>query len=232
MQLFYQPDIPGGVYTLDPEESRHCIKVLRKKVNDTIDIVDGQGTFYKGLITQSNPSQTGFEIIEKRKEPTSNYTIHLAVTPTKRSERMEWLVEKITELGIDRISFIQSQHSERRKLRLDRIRRKAVSAMKQSLRATVPQIDGMIPFGDLFSLLAPETNKYMAHLSESAKPLSKAATPGSSYCILIGPEGDFSKQELQQATASGFETVTLGTSRLRTETAAIAAVIGLQMVNW
>ena len=140
MQLFYQPGLPDGINHLDPEESKHCIKVLRKKLNDPIDIVDGEGTFYKALITETNPRQTSFSIIEKKKEEATNYSIHLAVAPTKRLERIEWLVEKATELGVDQISFIECRNSERSSIRLERLRRKAVSAMKQSLKATLPKI--------------------------------------------------------------------------------------------
>lgn len=229
MQLFYQPGVPQGVNHLDPEESKHCIKVLRKKLNDPIDIVDGKGTFYKALITEINPRKTPFSIVEQRAEDLKNYSIHLAVAPTKRLERIEWMVEKATELGVDRISFIQCRNSERHRLRLDRLQRKAVSAMKQSIKATLPQIDELVAFEDFFDLVDPEANKLLAHLSESAMPLLKAATPGASYCVLVGPEGDFSKEEIAMAADHGFQTVHLGNSRLRTETAALAAVVGLAL---
>lgn len=240
MQLFYQPGVPQGVNHLDPEESKHCIKVLRKKLNDPIDIVDGKGTFYKALITEINPRKTPFSIVEQRAEDLKNYSIHLAVAPTKRLERIEWLVEKATELGVDRISFIQCRNSERHRLRLDRLQRKAISAMKQSIKATLPRMDELVSFGDFFDLIDPgrrhklwpaetEVTKLLAHLSESAMPLLKAATPGASYCVLVGPEGDFSKEEIAMAADHGFQTVHLGNSRLRTETAALAAVVGLAL---
>ncbi len=231
MQLFYQPGVPQGVNHLDPEESKHCIKVLRKKLNDPINIIDGQGTFYKALITESNPRKTLFDIVEQRAEAPKNYSIHLVLAPTKRLERIEWLVEKATELGVDRISFIQCRNSERDRLRMDRLKRKAISAMKQSIKATLPRIDDLVDFEEFLSLLDTEVSKLLAHLSESAKPLLKVATPGASYCVLIGPEGDFSKKELDMATDHGFKMVHLGKSRLRTETAALAAVVGLVMVN-
>ena len=144
---------------------------------------------------------------------------------------MEWLVEKATELGVDRISFISCERSERRSLRMERLERKAISAMKQSLKASLPRMDNLISMVDSFSLFAPETNKFLAHLNETAKPLISAAVPGSSSGVLIGPEGDFTESELQQATAAGFEMVTLGNSRLRTETAALTAVITFAMLN-
>jgi len=229
--LFYQPGVPEGIYHLDPEESNHCIKVLRKRQHDSIDIVDGEGTFYKALITETNPRKTLFNIVAQEKEAKKNYTIHLALAPTKRLERIEWLVEKTTELGVDRISFLQCHNSERDRLRLERLKRKAISAMKQSIKATLPRIDDLVAFGDFLSLVDPEVNKLLAHLNDSAKPLLKVATPGASYCVMIGPEGDFSKEELATATDQGFQTVHLGDSRLRTETAALAAVVGLVMMN-
>jgi 16S rRNA (uracil1498-N3)-methyltransferase len=231
VQLFYQPGIPEGIHYLDPEESRHCVRVLRKKLNDTIDIVDGKGTFYKARITETNPRQTRFQVVDQQKEKPRNYRIHLAVAPTKRLERIEWLVEKATELGVDRISFVECEHSERTRLRPDRLQRKAVSAMKQSLRASLPVIEDVIPLADFFPLVDPETNMLLAHLSENAVPLSKAVEPGTACCVLIGPEGDFSENELQQASEAGFQMATLGSSRLRTETAALTALIGLRIIN-
>jgi 16S rRNA (uracil1498-N3)-methyltransferase len=205
--------------------------VLRKKINDTIQLVDGRGTFYQALITETNPRQTGFQIIDQKPEPPNGHHLHLAVAPTKRLERMEWLVEKVVELGVDRISFVECDNSERHKLRIDRLKRKAISAMKQSLRATLPMIDDLVPLSDFFSLADPESTKLVAHLGENAIPLTDAAVLKTAHCILVGPEGDFSHPELQQASESGFQMVTLGNSRLRTETAALAAVVGLRLLN-
>lgn len=232
MQLFYQPGVPQGVNHRDPEESKHCIKVLRKKLNDPIDIVDGKGTFYKALITETNPRKTPFSIVGQRAEDLKNYSIHLAVAPTKRLERIEWLVEKATELGVDRISFIQCRNSERHRLRLERLQRKAISAMKQSIKATLPRMDELVSFVDFFDSIDPEANKLLAHLSETARPLLTVAMPGASYCVLVGPEGDFSKEEIAMAADHGFQTMHLGNSRLRTETAALAAVVGLALSAW
>lgn len=229
MQLFYQPGVPQGVNHLDPEESKHCIKVLRKKLNDPIDIVDGKGTFYKALITETNPRKTPFSIVGQRAEDLKNYSIHLAVAPTKRLERIEWLVEKATELGVDRISFIHCRNSERHRLRLERLQRKAISAMKQCIKATLPRMDELVSFVDFFDSIDPEANKLLAHLSETARPLLTVAMPGASYCVLVGPEGDFSKEEIAMAADHGFQTMHLGNSRLRTETAALAAVVGLAL---
>ncbi len=231
MQLFYQPEIPEGVHHLNPEESRHCVKVLRKKVNDTIDVVDGKGTFYRVMILETNPKQVSFTIVDRRPETSQPVSIHLAVAPTKRLERIEWLVEKVVELGVARITFVECEHSERHRLRLERLQRKAISAMKQSLRATLPAINDLLPMDDFFSLVDPESTKLLAHLSEEAIPITQATQHLTDCCVLIGPEGDFSDQELRQAQEQGFRTISLGNSRLRTETAALVAVAGLRLIN-
>ena len=231
MQLFYQPGIPEGIHYLDSEESRHCIKVLRKKINDTIQLVDGKGKFYKALITETDPRQTGFQIIDQTPEPSGSQPLHLAVAPTKRQERMEWMVEKLVELGVGRISFVECDNSERHRLRIDRLQRKAISAMKQSLRATLPEIDDLVPLRDFFSLVNPDSTKLIAHLSENAIPLTNAVKLKTAHCLLIGPEGDFSPAELQRASEAGFEMVSLGNNRLRTETAALVAVAGLNLLG-
>lgn len=234
MQLFYQPEVPNGVNHLGDEESRHCTKVLRKHLHDPIDIVDGQGTFYKAFITDTNPRKVKFEIVQQIPDPPKAYYLHLAIAPTKRLERMEWLVEKATEIGVDRITFIQCAHSERPHIRPERLRRKAISAMKQSLKASLPKIEGIRPFEDLVKEVRsePATNKYLAHLGDFSKPLTKLLPLNSRYCILIGPEGDFNQQEMEMAQAAGFIPAHLGKERLRTETAALTALISIQIMHF
>ena len=200
-------------------------------MNDTIEVVDGDGTFYRVIITATDPRKTSFQIIDQQQEAAKNYHIHLAVSPTKRPERIEWLVEKVVELGVGRVSFVDCDHSERHKLRIDRLQRKAISAMKQSLKATLPIIDDVIPLTEFFPLVDPEATRLLAHLNKDSKPLSQAIEPRAAYCILIGPEGDFSPEELEKASQAGFQQVTLGNSRLRTETAALTAVVGLHLFN-
>ncbi len=229
MQLFYQPDINDGVDYLDAEESKHCIKVLRKHQHDSIDIVDGKGTFYKALITEANPRQTKFEITEQRQETSSAYQIHLAVAPTKRLERMEWLVEKATELGVESLTFVECEHSQRSKLRMDRLHRKAVSAMKQSLKAKVPVLEDICPFNHLVQSADADSDKYLAHLEADAPYLGQEAIHNSQALIIIGPEGDFSQSEISTDLKSGFKMAKLGNQRLRTETAALTALITLQL---
>jgi 16S rRNA (uracil1498-N3)-methyltransferase len=231
VNIFFQPLIRDGHHILDPEESRHCIKVLRKKTGDHIIIVDGKGTRYEAILTDDNFSKCEFRIIKKTAERPRKFRIHIAVGPTKNTDRIEWFVEKATEIGIDEISFIQCDHSERTNLRLDRIHRVAITAMKQSLKATLPVINELIAFSH-FVRDRSEQEKFLAHV-DSANPhhLKDVATAQTSYCVLIGPEGDFSTAELDLAEKSGFKKVSLGWSRLRTETAALVACHTLDLLN-
>jgi 16S rRNA (uracil1498-N3)-methyltransferase len=231
VNLFYQPHIKDGNHTLDADESRHCIKVLRKKTGDPITVVDGRGMFYDAILTDDNFGQCGFKIIREIAEPPRSFSIHVAVAPPKNTDRIEWFVEKSTEIGIDKISFIQCDHSERTNLKLDRILRIAVTAMKQSLKASLPAIHELVEFSD-FLKSRPEKEKFIAHV-DPANPrhLKKVASSSTSYCVLIGPEGDFSMPELELAEQTGFKKVNLGKSRLRTETAALVACHTLNLLN-
>lgn len=229
MQLFYQPGIPEGVDHLEREESRHCVKVLRKHQYETIDLVDGQGWFYKAQLLNTDPQKTRFEILSKHQEEPLNFEINLAVAPTKRMERMEWLVEKATEIGVNRITFLHCDNSERKDIRLDRLQRKAISAMKQSLKSRLPHIEGMTNFKTFINAEDQGACKYVAHLTDEADHLGKVAPAASSYLVLIGPEGDFSDNELALAKNNHFTEIHLGPARLRTETAALAALISLHI---
>ena len=190
MILFYQPDIHQ--HALDAEESRHCIKVLRKQVGDLIHIVDGKGMFYESKITESNAQQCQFEVLRRWQEPPKNYHVHIAIAPTKNLDRTEWLVEKAVEVGVDAISFIQCAHSERRVLKLDRIEKKAVAAMKQAQRATLPLLHPLIPLSTFLQQTDPEAQRFMAYVDPSnSLHLFQAAEPHRRYVVLIGPEGGF-----------------------------------------
>ena len=233
MQLFYQPDILKGIFHLDAEESRHCVKVLRKQTGDTLQIIDGKGTFYTAHIVKADPRQCTFEIIEKNTEQAKNHHIHLAMAPTKNLDRTEWFVEKTVELGVDEFSFVICDHSERKVLKPDRLERKAISAMKQSLKATLPTLHPAIPFPKFLEKLPSTDEKYIAYI-DNQKPsphLNTLLHPHKSYCVLIGPEGDFSPEEVALAEKNGFQTVSLGHSRLRTETAGMAACLMLNLCN-
>lgn len=223
MILFYQAELPQVNY-LNEEESKHCIKVLRKQVGDKIQIVDGAGQFYTAEINDGNPKKCSFKVIEVNKEIKSPFHRHLAIAPTKNMDRMEWLVEKAVELGIDEISFIQCEHSERKILKIDRLEKKAIGAMKQSIKSFLPKINPLSTFKDILEK-ANEINKCIAFVDfENPNHFKQTLSDKNDTIILIGPEGDFSKTEVDAAMHKGFKKVSLGRSRLRTETAGIAAV--------
>lgn len=231
MNLFYQPLIPEGVHHLDQEESRHCIKVLRKGTGDSILITDGKGHFYEASITNADGRQCEFSIVNTRIEPSRNYFVHIAISPTKNTERLEWFVEKATELGIDKITPLNCRYTERSFLKKDRLEKVAVSAMKQSLKARLPHLNALIDFKSFINNIS-ETERYIAYVDQSnPNHLKKLANAGKHYVVLIGPEGDFSQEELADAEAKGFQKVSLGQSRLRTETAGLAACHILNLVN-
>jgi len=232
MFIFYQPDIKQGVFQLDPEESRHCVKVLRKKEGDPIRIADGKGTFYDAVISDANAKACGFEIVQEKFIAPDSFHIHIALAPTKNLDRTEWFVEKAIEIGIHQLSFILCDNAERKVLKTERLIRKAISAMKQSQRAYLPQISELTGFGE-FVGQEKAKHQLIAYLGEHPQPeLVNAVSPASSYLVLIGPEGDFSNQEVKQAIAFGYQPVSLGKSRLRTETAGITACHTLQILQF
>ncbi|MBL6445851.1 16S rRNA (uracil(1498)-N(3))-methyltransferase [Fulvivirga sp. 29W222] len=231
MALFYQPEIPAGVHYLDQEESRHCVKVLRHGTGDIIKILDGKGNIYKAQITTASPKECVFEIIDTTIQDKPPFHIHIAIAPTKNLDRMEWFIEKAVEIGIQEVSFMLCKNSERRILKTERLEKKAVSAMKQSQGSYMPLINELVSYPDFISKTREE-QKYIAYVdfSNPAK-LYQTASPEGTYCILIGPEGDFTKDELELAIQNGFSKVSLGNSRLRTETAGLAACHILNLIN-
>ncbi len=231
MNLFYQPLIPRGALYLDPDESRHAIKVLRKRNGDTIKLTDGNGVFYEGIITDADAHQCAFDIHTSAPEPRKNFRIHIAISPTKNTDRIEWFVEKSVELGIDEITLLLCDHTERQHLKIERLKKNAVSAMKQSLKAWLPVLHPITSFKD-FVLASTEEEKFIAHVDDQNQLyLQRVVDPGRSYLTLIGPEGDFSSDELLLAEKYGFKKVSLGSSRLRTETAGLAACHILNLAN-
>lgn len=233
MDLFFCPEIINGISILSEEESYHCIKVLRHIEGDEINLIDGAGNFYKAKITSAHKSHSGFEVIKKWKEEgSSNSKIHLAIAPTKNIERIEWLLEKAVEIGIHEISFIECDHSERRKINLERLNRICVSAMKQSMRASLPKLNEIIPVKEFLNQKSIIKNqKFICHLGENKTQLSSVYQKGNNATILIGPEGDFSDVELKAAYDAGFKEVIIGNNRLRTETAALVAIVHLNLLN-
>ncbi len=232
MNLFYQPALPDNINYLDAEESRHCVKVLRKRSGDEITITDGKGFFYDAVITTADASQCFFEVRQKTAAPPKDFYIHIAISPTKNADRIEWFVEKATELGIDQISIMDCHNTERSFIKTDRLVKVAVSAMKQSLKAWLPLIsDHVLQFAEVVEHCEQEV-KCIAYV-DASNPLhlKEVAKPGMSYCALIGPEGDFSAEELKVGGELDFRKVSLGPSRLRTETAGIAACHILNLMN-
>lgn len=221
MQLFYDPDFSDQHLFLSFEESHHCVKVLRKKPGDEIFVTDGNGATYTAEIGTANPNKCELRILEKKVEPSPSGYFHLAIAPTKNMDRMEWLVEKCTEIGLQELSFFYTQNSERSKFKTDRIKKKAVAAMKQSLSAYLPKINEPVKFEQIISI--PSEQKLVAHFSTDNQELKNVLIPSRSCLILVGPEGDFTTEEISQAIKSGFQPVNLGNNRLRTETAGLVA---------
>lgn len=233
MQLFFHENTKEKTFHLDPEESKHLIKVLRKSKGDRVNFTDGKGCLYDCIIIEDNPKKAVLQIAERQYLPDDDYYIHLAICPTKNADRMEWLVEKITEIGVHEITFMHSEHSERHHLKLDRLEKKIIAACKQSLKTRVPKLN---PIRQMDELVQDKTfdayQRFIAYVDkENDRHLFDKAEPDRAYIILIGPEGDFSQQELELAFNNHFLPCSLGKSRLRSETAGLAAVHTLQLIN-
>jgi 16S rRNA (uracil1498-N3)-methyltransferase len=236
MYLFYTPDILGEAdeigrtYSLSDEESGHCVRVLRYSCGDEILLTNGLGMTYTARITNPHPKHCEFEILtaERQKRHHEAY-IHIAIAPTKNIERLEWAIEKCTEIGVDEITPLLCRFSERKQLRTDRLQKIVLSAAKQSLTPYLPKLNELTPY-DEFVNAAKEDTKFIAHCYKNErKELKNEIQPGKSVLVLIGPEGDFSEQEVEDALRLGFVPVTLGNSRLRTETAAVVACVVCNM---
>jgi 16S rRNA (uracil1498-N3)-methyltransferase len=232
MNIFYIPDIREGMVKLDETESGHAVRVLRMQVGDSLLITDGQGSWYDGVIAVANPRGCAVNVSRSSRDPEKRmYWLTVAVAPTKNADRMEWFTEKSTEIGIDRIVPILCRYSERKHIQLQRLEKIAVAAMKQSQKAWLPEIADMIPFNELITQ-SFEGKKVIAHCYPGDKPhLATVIKPGDAVLVLIGPEGDFSPEEVNAARAAGFMEVSLGQSRLRTETAALVACHSVALVN-
>lgn len=233
MQLFFQDQITEPISVLSEEESKHLIRVLRKKQGDQITLTDGKGMVFESVILDANPKKASLKILSKKEAEEDSFFIHLAIAPTKNPDRMEWMVEKITEIGFHELTLIETMNSERSFLKTDRLQKKIISACKQSIKFRTPILNSGIKFNDLIN--SPEFNdfeKFIAYVDEHHQHhLMDLAAPEKKYLILIGPEGDFDPKEIQQAFEAGFKAVSLGKSRLRTETAGLAAVQMLQVIN-
>ncbi len=234
MQLFYTPDIDPSHpnYFLSEEESKHCVRVMRLVEGNEVQLIDGKGGLYNATIKEAHPKRTILQInsivspFNKR-----NHYLHIAIAPTKNIERIEWFLEKATEIGIDEISPIICQRSERKEVKVDRLNKIITSAIKQSVKAYHPVLNEAVTYSQL--LKKPFTGqKFIAHCDQGDKTnLRDALIAKSSYLILIGPEGDFTSSETDEALKNDFKAITLGESRLRTETAALEACFEVNFLN-
>lgn len=233
MQLFFNPDVNENTSQInfDREESKHIVKVLRKSVGDDLHITNGKGWLFIAEITLADIKNCIATITSKTFKPERKYNVHIAVAPTKMNDRYEWFLEKATEIGIDIITPIICDHSERKVIKIDRFEKILQSAMKQSLHYYMPKLNNAISFKE-FIKQEFTGQKFIAHCEETdKKSFKKELQPNEDVLILIGPEGDFSVKEIKQALQNGFIPVTLGETRLRTETAAIVACHSIAFVN-
>ena len=230
-RLFYAPDI-AITPELPEDESLHCNRVLRLKKGENITITDGKGFFYDAIITNIQPKHCQVTVTNRwQQKPLHDYKIHVAVAPTKNMDRMEWFVEKATEIGIDTITCLRCNRSERNEVKLQRLTKTAIIAMKQSQKAVLPTINNMIDFHEFIALDSTEI-KMIAHCACNDRQLiKKIYKPDHDALILIGPEGDFSQDEINDAVSAGFVSISLGENRLRTETAALVACHTIHLLN-
>ena len=233
MQLFYNPNISenDSVFSFDKDESRHIVKVLRKKSGDQLHITNGKGWLFEAELISADAKHCSVNITSKSLQPKRNFHLHLAVAPTKMNDRYEWFLEKATEIGIEEITPIICDNSERKVVKLERFERIIQSAMKQSLQCYLPKLNAPTAFQD-FVNQEFSGQKFIAHCEETDKKSLKSELKTNEDCILlIGPEGDFSVKEIEMALAANYIPVTLGDTRLRTETAAITACHSVAFAN-
>ena len=231
MHVFYTPDIQTSA-ELPEEEAQHCVRVLRLNAGDEISLTDGKGNFYRAEITIATNKRCIVNILETiPQEPLWNGYLHIAMAPTKNMDRTEWFAEKATEIGLNELTFLNCRFSERKVIKTERISKILVSAIKQSLKARIPLLNEMTDF-NRFIEQPFKGQKFIAHCYEGEKPLLKEVLrKGEDVLVLIGPEGDFSEEEVQKAIKHGFTPISLGKSRLRTETAALVACHILNLQN-
>lgn len=234
-RFFYAPEAETA-HELPADEASHATKVLRLKAGDELMLMDGKGCFYRAELTLAANHHCEYRIVEKMPQP-QQWTgrVHLAIAPTKMNERIEWMAEKATEVGIDELSFLNCQFSERRNLKTERIAKIVVSAVKQSHKAVMPVVNELTAFGEYIASHT-EGHRYIAHCYEEVPRVNLfdelcQLPADSDVLVMIGPEGDFSINEVRQAVCAGFISVDLGKSRLRTETAGLSAVMMMQLAK-
>lgn len=229
--LFFAPKIHESSQ-LPEQESQHCARVLRMKEGDKLTVTDGKGFFYRCTLVQAHPKRSVIQIDERVDAPKSwKFNLHIAFAPTKNMDRNEWFLEKATEIGADRFTPLLCRFSERKEIKTERLEKIIVSAMKQSQQAVLPKLDEMTPF-DAFITQPFNGQKYIAHCYEEDKSLlAQHYKKGENTLVLIGPEGDFSEDEVNKAIANGFIPVSLGENRLRTETACLVAAHTVHVID-
>lgn len=231
MQLFFVSGVEANVCVLSEEESWHCMKVLRLGEGDAIDLTDGLGNFYHGRLTKVHHKGCLVEISTTKPDPRHHWHLHIAIAPTKNIDRFEWFLEKATEIGIAEITPLFCEHSEREVVKLSRLEKVLISAMKQSLKAWLPGLNEPVRFKD-FVTRGFQGQKFIAYCETGHESeLHNIYVNDSDVLVLIGPEGDFSTNEMEQAIKSGFKPVSLGPSRLRTETAGLVACHTINLMN-
>jgi 16S rRNA (uracil1498-N3)-methyltransferase len=233
MQVFFAPDISGDVHTLDENESRHCIRVLRMTTGSRLRLIDGKGSLYEAVITSPDPRRCTLSITGVTREfETRNYRLHIAISPLKNYERFEWFIEKSVEIGVDEITPLLCDNTEKPGIKRERVTNLIISAMKQSLKSTLTILNEPASFADFINA-EREGRRMIAHCStESARSrIGDVCRKGENVTLLIGPEGDFSLNEIKEAAAAGFAPVHLGSSRLRSETAGVAACCTIYYIN-
>jgi 16S rRNA (uracil1498-N3)-methyltransferase len=233
MQIFYAPGISGVNYFLDEKESKHCVRVLRMGKGTPVKLIDGKGNLYEGIISEADPKNCKIDITgvirDFEKRP---WHLHIAISPLKNPERFEWFVEKSVEIGIDEITPIICKNTEKQNIKTERISNIVISAMKQSLKATLPVVNSLTKFTDFINE-GQKGKKLIAHCldSQTKSSVGKLVSRGEDVVIMIGPEGDFTADEIKSAASMGFQEVHLGNSRLRTETAGVAACHSVYFLN-
>jgi 16S rRNA (uracil1498-N3)-methyltransferase len=232
MHVFYTPDLTSNVYTLNEEESKHCSKVLRLGLGDVIHLINGKGGLYEAEIVGMNKKHVELKVVNEKLEfGKRNHHLHIAIAPTKNIDRLEWFLEKATEIGIDEITPIICDRSERKIVKEERLEKVVTSAVKQSLTAYHPKLNAAISYSALMKQNS-DAQKFIAHCLPGDKLfINQITQPHQSYLVLIGPEGDFTPAEINLALENGYKAVTLGNTRLRTETAALAACFEVNYMN-
>lgn len=232
MNVFYLPDAENGMISFLEEESKHCVKVLRMQEGDRFCVTNGKGSLFDGELVEAHPKRAVACLTNQRPGYDNRpFSLEIAIAPTKLNERTEWFLEKATEIGIDKVRLFASYHSERRVANVERFRKVMISAIKQSIKSKLPEIEDVVDFNKLVKQPF-DGQKFIAWIDDNVTELlCDKYEKGKNALVLIGPEGDFSAEEVKLAVENGFVPVSLGDARLRTETAAIVACHTVQLIN-